>query len=223
MLSVLTETFPFSAAAIVTFAIANALIVIVPGPTITLIVANALRHGARAGLANVAGTQAGVASMIIILAFGLETMAQIFAQILVWIKFIGAAYLIWIGIKLWRSSYKTQGIFVTGAAAPQTLARPGLQKFFWQGFAVLWSNPKAFFFFGAFILQFINPTQAAAPQILFLGALAVIIGTTLDGAYAILAGRAGTWLTRSRLRIVERISGTFLIGGGIWLALSRQN
>lgn len=218
----MSDLIPFSTTALVTFALANVLIVIVPGPTITLIVANAIRYGARAGLANVAGTQAGVSSMIIILALGLETMAQVFAQLLVWVKFIGAAYLIWIGIKLWRSSFnQTGGMFAVKTGSSNN-PPPPLKRFFWQGFAVLWSNPKAFFFFGAFIPQFIDPQTAAAPQILFLGALAVLIGTTLDSAYAILAGKAGAWLTRSRLRLVERISGTFLIGGGIWLAFTRR-
>jgi homoserine/homoserine lactone efflux protein len=59
-------------------------------------------------------------------------------------------------------------------------------------------------------------------QVLLLGIIAMIIGTLLDGAYAILAGRAGAMLTRSRIRWTERAAGTFLIGGGIWLALSRQ-
>ena len=85
------------------FAIASFLIVIVPGPTVTVIIANSLRAGSRAGLLNVAGTQLGILTMIAILAVGLNTVVAVVGEAFVVLKVAGALYLIWLGIKLWRA------------------------------------------------------------------------------------------------------------------------
>lgn len=197
------------------YVIACAAVVIVPGPTVTVIIANSLRHGARAGLMNVAGTQAGLAIMLIVLAFGLETIVRQMGEVFFWLKLAGAAYLIWLGIRLWRAD---------GAVIdPQGVYAPARTNFFLQGFVVILSNPKALFFFGAFIPQFIDPARgSAAVQAMILAATFMIVATVLDGLYAVLAGRTGAMFTRARIRLLERISGTCLIGGGIWLALSRR-
>jgi threonine/homoserine/homoserine lactone efflux protein len=196
----------------IAFIAACAAIVIVPGPTVTVIIANSLRHGARAGLLNVAGTQAGLAIMLIVLAAGLDTVVQHLGTAFDWIRLFGAAYLIWLGIKLWRSDGKI------GSAQSGPAPRRG---YFWQGFVVVLSNPKALLFFGAFIPQFLDPAGSALVQTLVLGATFMVVATLLDGAYALASGHAGAWLSRSNLRLVERISGTCLIGGGAWLALTR--
>ncbi len=189
-------------------------VVIVPGPTITVIVANSLRHGARAGLLNIVGTQFGLLMMLVILAVGLSTIVQHMAWIFDTLRLVGAAYLVWLGIKLWRSGGQL------GRAAASALSPMG---YVWQGGLVIWSNPKALLFFGAFIPQFIDPAGPALVQILLLGLIFMAVATLLDGAYALAAGRAGRWFTGARLRVLERISGTFLIGGGLWLALSRRS
>ncbi len=196
------------------FAAASALVVIVPGPTVTLIVANSLRAGPRAGLLNVAGTQAGLAGMIVVLAGGLEALVASAGFVFEVLRLVGAAYLIWLGLKMWRSDGRL------GDPGPAT--RRSGAALFWQGFVVIWSNPKALLFFGAFIPQFVDPAAAAAPQVLLLGATFMAAATIFDGAYAVAAGRAGSLLSRSRLRLVERLSGSFLIGGGLWLALTRR-
>jgi homoserine/homoserine lactone efflux protein len=188
-------------------------IVIVPGPTVTVIIANSLRHGARAGLLNVAGTQAGLAIMLAVLAAGLHVIVAGLAQVFDIVRIAGAAYLVWLGLKLWRSDG------TLGSAAGR--ARAG-GSFFWQGFLVILSNPKALFFMGAFIPQFLNPSGNAIAQTLLLGATFMVVATVLDGAYAVLAGGAGRLLSRTRVRILEVISGTCLIGGGLWLALMRR-
>ncbi|MEZ5774585.1 MAG: LysE family translocator [Hyphomicrobiaceae bacterium] len=193
---------------------ACAAIVIVPGPTVTVIIANSLKHGARAGLLNVAGTQAGLAIMLGILAAGLSTLVAHAGVVFDWMRLLGAAYLVWLGIKLWRAD----GSIAEGS----TRTRPG-GSFFWQGFLVILSNPKALLFFGAFIPQFVDPARGSALlQTVLLGLTFMVVATLLDGAYALVAGRAGGWLTRGNVRLVERISGSFLIGGGIWLALARR-
>ena len=195
---------------------ASVAIVIVPGPTVTVIVANSLRAGASAGLMNVAGTQAGLALMIAVLAAGLSTIVASMAPFFEVIRLIGAGYLIWLGIKLWRSD---------GALADSPKQDNGLKaasSYFWQGFLVIWSNPKALVFFGAFIPQFVTPSQETIPQVLLLGVTFMAIATVLDGAYALVAGKTGTLLARDNLRLLARFSGSCLIGGGIWLALTRR-
>ena len=196
----------------VTFALASAAIVIVPGPTVTVIIANSLRHGSGAGLLNVAGTQAGLITMIMVLAAGLSAVVELMSVAFDWLRLAGAAYLIWLGIKLWRSH---------GDLGAVETRRPG-GSFFWQGFVVIWSNPKALFFFGAFIPQFIDPAGNAVAQTMLLGVTFMAIATFLDGAYAVLAGRTGALLSRRNIRFVEMISGTCMIGGGLWLALTRR-
>jgi threonine/homoserine/homoserine lactone efflux protein len=188
-------------------------IVIVPGPTVTVIIANGLRHGARAGLLNVAGTQAGLAVMLAVLAGGLHVIVEAMSHVFDWVRLAGAAYLVWLGLKLWRSD-GTLG-------RSETRPRNG-GSFFWQGFLVILSNPKALFFFGAFIPQFIDPAGNALVQTLVLGATFMGVATVLDGGYAVLAGRAGRLLSRTRVRTLEVVSGTCLVGGGIWLALARR-
>jgi homoserine/homoserine lactone efflux protein len=156
--------------------------------------------------------------MLLVLAAGLQTIVTHLGEVFFWAKLAGAAYLIWLGVKLWRSDGRL------GEVDPETVIKePNPTRFFWQGVLVIWSNPKALLFFGAFIPQFIDPAAgSAALQAALLGAIFMIVATVFDGAYAILAGRTGQLFSRSNVRLIERISGSFLIGGGLWLALSKR-
>jgi homoserine/homoserine lactone efflux protein len=157
-------------------------IIIVPGPTVTVIIANSLRHGARAGLLNVAGTQAGLAIMLVVLAAGLQIIVESMAHVFDWVRLAGAAYLVWLGIKLLRSDGSM------GAVKDVPRAHGA---YFWQGFIVILSNPKALFFFGAFIPQFLNPEGNAIAQTLLLGATFMVVATVLDAVL-----RAAGWRGR---------------------------
>ena len=194
------------------YLVACLIVVLVPGPTITLVVATGIQHGARAALLNVAGTQLGVAVMIGIVGIGLTSLIEGMGHWFEWVRLIGAAYLIWMGVQMFRSSGK-----VDASGAP-LIPRGG---FFLQGFLVALSNPKALIFFGAFFPQFIDPTGNYPMQIMVMGVTAMIFGAGMDGAYALLAGRAGRMLTAHRVKLMSKISGGFLIGGGVWLAFSR--
>src|SRR5215218_9002392 len=185
---------------------------LVPGPTVTLIVANSLTHGTRAGLRNVAGTQLGLAVMMLVLVVGLSSIIATMGYWFDWLRLFGAAYLIWIGWKLIRSS--------GGFAQPGTAPAPR-GGFFLQGLLVLLGNPKALLWFGAFIPQFVDPSGNYVGQVVLLGLTAMASAAISDGAYAILGGRAGKLLSRQRVRTVSRIGGLCLIGGGAWLAFAR--
>jgi threonine/homoserine/homoserine lactone efflux protein len=194
------------------YVVACFVITIIPGPTVTLIVANSLSHGTRAGLLNVAGTQLGLGLMMLVLIVGLSSVIATMGYWFDWLRLFGAAYLVWIGWKLLRS----QGGFANPGAAPKP--RGG---FFLQGFLVLMGNPKALLWFGAFIPQFVNPNGNYVGQVVLLGLTAMAAAAISDGGYAILAGRAGKLLSQQRVLWVSRISGLCLIGGGAWLALAR--
>ena len=188
-------------------------IVIVPGPTTTLVIANSLTHGTRAGLLNVAGTQLGVAGMVVVLAVGLSSTMQALGHWFDWLRLAGAVYLIWLGWKLLRSSGDL------AAARARGKPRGG---FFLQGLLVALSNPKMLLFFSAFIPQFIDPAGNYLRQVLILGGTALTFAAFSDSTYAFLSGRAGRLISQRRVRLISRFSGCFLIGGGIWLALSRS-
>lgn len=198
---------------LLSFVLACIVIVIVPGPTVTVIIANSMKHGSKAGLLNVLGTQIGLLTMISVLALGLSAVVSGMGTAFEVLRLLGAAYLIWLGIKLWRSN----GDLGTAEAGPRPMG-----SFVLQGFIVIWSNPKALLFFGAFIPQFIDPLGSAANQTVFYGLIFMAVATVFDGLYALAAGGAGAWLSRERIRMTERIAGAFLIGGGLWIALARR-
>ena len=194
------------------YLLACIVIVVVPGPTVTLVIANSLKHGARAGLLNVVGTQLGLAVMIGVVGLGLASLIQTMGHWFDWLRLAGAAYLVWMGWKMIRSS----GNVIDQASAPP---RSG---FVMQGALVALSNPKTLIFFGAFFPQFIDPARDHGLQIAIMGITAMAVAALSDSAYALVSGRAGRALSAKRVRLLSRLSGGFLIGGGAWLALSRR-
>ena len=192
------------------FCAAAAALALVPGPTVTVIIANSLRHGTRAGLMNVIGTQAGFVIWLAIATLGLGAAINLMGVWFDVLRYAGAAYLIWLAIKLFRSK--------GDLAVAMDRARPH-GSFFLQGFVVIISNPKMLVFFGAIIPPFLVPGESPMLEILLLGTTFMAIAAVGDTAYALMAGKAGAFLSRTRIRSLEIISGCFLMGGGIWMAL----
>ncbi len=192
------------------FCLASIALAIVPGPTVTVIVANSLRYGARAGLMNVAGTQAGAAIWLCIAALGLQALIALMGVWFDLLRYAGAAYLIYLGIQLLRSK--------GDLAVASDRARPK-GSFFLQGFVVILSNPKMLVLFGALIPPFLSKGGDAGTETLILGVTFAVIAAFSDSLYALAAGKAGAWMTRSRIRAVEILSGVFLTAGGAWMAL----
>lgn len=195
------------------YLVACLVVIIVPGPTVTLILANSLRHGVRAGLGNVLGTQVGLAIMIGIVGIGLTSLIEAMGHWFDWLRLAGAAYLVWLGWKMIRSS---------GEAADGSAPLAPRGGFVMQGAIVALSNPKTLLFFGAFFPQFIDPARDQGLQIAIMGATAMLFAAISDSVYALASGRAGRMLSAGRVRALTRVSGGFLIGGGVWLALSRR-
>jgi len=186
---------------------------LLPGPVVTLMIANGLRYGTRAALTNILGVQAGLAIVIGIVAIGLTSLMATMGYWFDWVRFAGAAYLVWLGIKLLRSP--VEGVSV------DTPPPPPRGGFFLQGFVVLLSNPKVMVFFGAFIPQFVDMSKDHVSQVALLGVTFMVIAGMTDAVYALLAGRARRFFSARRTKALSRVSGGFMIGGGIWLALTR--
>lgn len=197
----------------IAYVLACMALVVVPGPTVTVIIANSLRYGTKAGLLNVAGTQAGVAIWLAVAVMGLGAAIEVMGVWFDVLRYAGAAYLVWLGIKLLRSK--------GDLAMAADRARPR-GSFFLQGFVVILSNPKILVLFGALIPPFISPNGDYARQLLFLGLTFAATAIVGDSFYALVAGQAGQWLSRSRIRVIEVASGLCLTAGGIWLALKSR-
>src|SRR6201997_3535661 len=178
---------------------------LLPGPIVTLVIANGLRHGTRAALTNIAGVQAALTIVIGIVAIGLTSLMATMGYWFDWVRFAGAAYLVWLGIKLIREPVK--GL---EAEAPP----PPRGGFFLQGFLVALSNPKLLVFFGAFIPQFVDLSQDHFSQVAILGITFMIVAALPDGASALLAGRVRRFFSVKRTEILSRVSGGVMIGGG---------
>ncbi len=190
----------------------------VPGPTVVLIIATSLRHGRAAALANVAGTQAGFAVLVVILAGGFQAMVEQAAPLFSWLRLAGAAYMIWLGLRMILAGPRGEGRGRGGEAVPSA------QSGFWRGFFILLSNPKVLLFLGAFLPQFVVAgSGAVAGQILLLGALFMLVTALVDSSYALAAPKAAALAGGVRPGLARWLGGGMLMGGGLWLALARRS
>lgn len=204
----------FSLASLIPYLGACIVLAIVPGPTVTVILANALRSGTLAGLSIIAGTQLGLVTMILVVALGLQAVMGFMAFAFDWIKLAGAAYLVWLGFNMLMS----KGELGTAAAGPAKSYR----RLMLDGFLVIWSNPKALIFLGAFLPQFVSAEHGTFGQVVVLGLLFMLVAGASDSMYAILGGRARGLLSAARVKLLSRVSGVILMAGGIWLALVKK-
>ena len=196
---------------IIYYCLACFIVVIVPGPTVTLIIANTLSFGTRAGVLNVAGTQLGLILMIGLLAISFQVVEQQLEWFLIIIRLLGAIYLIWLGYKIFTS----QSIMMRIRDKKYSN-----NKFVLQGFLVIWSNPKAFLFLGAFIPQFLDTNQITGLRIIYLGFLFMLIGAIFDSAYAVVFGKFRSLMSSKYLKLLNRIGGSLLVLLGLWLAIT---
>ena len=196
---------------IIYYCLACFIVVIVPGPTVTLIIANALSFGTKAGVLNVAGTQLGLILMIGLLAVAFQIVTQQLQWFLIIVRYLGAVYLVWLGYK----------IFTSRSLVQKTMNKKhSNSKFILQGFVVIWSNPKAFLFLGAFIPQFLDLNQINGFKIIYLGLLFMLICSVFDSAYAVVFGKFRTLVSTNYLHLLNRIGGCLLALLGVWLAVT---
>jgi threonine/homoserine/homoserine lactone efflux protein len=197
------------------FAGAAVALLVVPGPAVLYIVAQSIEHGRNAGLVSMLGVQVGALVHVAAAAFGLSALLVQSSVAFDVVKYAGAAYLIFLGL---RKLLTRERFDPTGERAPRRLDR-----LFAQGIVVNILNPKAALFFFAFLPQFVDVAEGSVGlQIAVLGVVFILIAVVSDGLYALAAGTASGWL-RGNPRFVraERwISGTVLVGLGLTAALS---
>lgn len=193
------------------FIAASLVLLVVPGPTIIMVISQALAHGRRIALASVAGVGLGdlVASSLSII--GVGTILAASAAAFDGVKWVGAAYLVWIGIRMWRTP-------VTPRVLELEAAHVGERSWpvFRDSFLVTVFNPKGIVFFMAFAPQFMASSHAFVPQAALLVATFVVLGMLNAGAYALLASSARQWIRRPRvLKGATRLGAAFLMSAGI--------
>lgn len=195
------------------FVLASVVLIVIPGPNVALIVANSVAHGARFGLLTVAGTSSAVVVHLGLTVLGASAVLAFLAVAFDWLRWLGVAYLVWLGIAAWRAPAVD-----LGRVGPQARSA---RLIFGRGLLVGLTNPKTLLFYGAFFPQFITPGPDAADQLLLLAATFLVIAVVLDGVWAVLASRLRALLV-AHVRLRNRLTGGLLVGAGVGLALARR-
>lgn len=181
-----------------------------PDTSQLLIISNSIRHGLRKSVLTVVGDLTANCLQMTAAAFGLAAIIATSADAFLWIKWLGVAYLVWIGVQLILSKDHVDEVAANTSGASFRLFR--------QGFVTSMANPFAVVFFGALFPQFIDPGLPVLPQLLILGATYIVV----DGAILLLWGylgvRAATALRRFSFQIVNRICGGLMIAAAALLA-----
>jgi threonine/homoserine/homoserine lactone efflux protein len=194
------------------FMLITVLLVLTPGPIVTLVISTAATRGIRAAMITVIGTTLGNAVLLTCIALGLNWVLRTSAEVFEVMRWAGAAYLVWLGIQAWRQAGNE------GMTPP-----PRGHVHVWRGFVVAMTNPKTIAFFTAFLPQFIDPTLPVGRQLVVMCAVTVLIAGTLDAVWGIAAGYGRAWFMKpAHNKLLGRLSALALIGGGIWLSLARR-
>lgn len=194
------------------FLLITAVLIIAPGPIVTLVISTGATQGVRAALTTVMGTSVGNVVLLAAIAVGLDWVVAHASVLFEALRWTGAAYLVWLGVEAWRSA---------GRAGKQ-LEDSGRRRFL-RGLIVALSNPKTIVFFTAFLPQFVDPKLPAGPQLTAMCAASALMAAVTDSAWAVAAGLGRAWLMKpERAKLLRRMSGGVLIGGGIWLTLARR-
>ena len=197
------------------FLLAALIVAAVPGPGIFYVAARTLSGGKRAGIASTFGTALGGLVHVIAGAVGVSALILASAELFTALKFAGALYLVWLGLKTFREARDL---------LPQQAIAAGTQRVFREGVLVEALNPKTAAFFLAFIPQFIDPAGYVALQFIILGLISVALNTLADVVVVMMAASARAGLTRNPnlLQRLRQGSGLFIAGLGISLALARR-
>jgi len=199
------------------FVTAAAILLAIPGPTVLLVVSYALGHGRRIAVAMVGGVVVGDFIAMTASMAGLGLLLEASSTIYLGLRWIGAAYLIYLGIKLWRAPVAASD----EAMSTERQARPF--RIFLHTLTVTALNPKGIVFFIAFVPQFLDTSQPLLPQMAILEATFIVQAALNSLAYALLAAAARRGIRKPAVqRAVNRTGGTFLIGAGVLAAAIRR-
>jgi threonine/homoserine/homoserine lactone efflux protein len=210
----LSSSFSVHLSVLLAFAAALAIAVAIPGPGIFAVVACALGRGFREALALIAGMVIGDLLYFTLAALGLAALARSMGELFIVIKLAGAAYLIWLGLKLWR-----QVPAVMSASGVSAAPRRGFRRGLLGGLVVTLSNPKAIAFYAGLLPTFVDLEKLSAGDALAMGLIVVLVVGAIPAAYAFAAARSRRFLHQpSRLKIMNRTAGTMMIATGVTVA-----
>jgi threonine/homoserine/homoserine lactone efflux protein len=200
------------------FAAATAVLLAIPGPTVMLVVSYALAHGRRATLATVTGVALGDFTALTGSVLGLGAVLAASAALFTAVKWAGAAYLVYLGVKLWLApatvgADANGGPALKGPATSENAARPA--RILFHAFAVTALNPKGIVFFIAFLPQFLDPARPMGPQLAVVTLTFVGLAAVNASLYGLMASAARRAIRRPAVQLaVNRLGGTYLIGAG---------
>ena len=190
------------------FAAASAILIVIPGPTVLLVVSYALGQGWRTALPMAVGVALGDFTAMTLSLLGLGALLAASAALFTIVKWLGAAYLVWLGIKLWRAGGALD-------ARPRSDAASSV-KMLGHAWLVTALNPKGLTFFVAFLPQFIDPSLPLLPQVGVFGATFLALAFANAFTYALIASRARSVVQSPRtMRVINRTGGSLLIGAGV--------
>lgn len=196
------------------FVAASALLILTPGPVVALIIANATRYGLKFALATVVGSTFAMAGHLLLVAAGLSTLLAAAGEAFFWLKWIGVAYLIYLGIRALRAP--------ASALDPDgPSSRKSISMIMVEAFVVSATNPKSLLFYAAFFPLFIVPGESAGPQLALLSVTFLTVAFSMDCGWALMASRARPIIARAG-RWRNRITGGVLITAAAGLAFARK-
>ena len=198
------------------FVAACVLLALTPGPNMSLIIANTLAGGTRAGFTTLAGTATGLAILVAVAALGMSSVMALMADWFDVVRWAGALYLVVLGLRQLRGWWRRRG------GADLTPPRVSAANAYLQGLAVALSNPKVLLFLGAFFPQFLDPERDALPQLATLAVLFVVTLVAVDSGYTFAVGRARAALDARKLAVLDGVAGGLLVAGGLVLATARR-
>jgi threonine/homoserine/homoserine lactone efflux protein len=202
---------------LIPFLIAAVLLAITPGPGMAYVVARTVAGGRQEGMASCLGTGLGGLLHVLAAALGLSWALAQSAIAFSLVKYVGAAYLIYLGLRMLLRKNTHESV--------EAVTAQGVRRAFLEGIVVEALNVKTALFFLAFLPQFADPAEALAPQLALLGSVCVALNTLVDvlavlGAQRLLRSAAAR---ARRARLLQRVSGVTLLGLGAWLATARRS
>jgi threonine/homoserine/homoserine lactone efflux protein len=201
---------------LVAFFIAAIVLAVTPGPGIAYVVARTVAGGQKEGLASCFGTGVGGMFHVLAAALGLSLIVAQSAVAFNLVKYVGAAYLVYLGVRLLMRK--------DDAPTIQSLSPQGARRALAEGVVVEALNVKTALFFLAFLPQFANPSESLAPQLMLLGSICVALNTLVDVIAVFAADRMlkSSTARAARARLLTRVSGITMVGLGVYLALARR-
>lgn len=197
-----------------TFVISTTIMIALPGPSVLLTVAHSISFGWKYGISTVAGATMGIAVQLIVAAIGLASFLNVVAEAFDWLRWAGATYLVYLGVKQWRSVNEPLK-FDTSLVNKKNV--------FVQGLITTILNPKSLIFIAAFLPQFIDAARPLGIQFVFIVPTFLVITFTVTSVWALMAGKLREFLKSQRaLKSVARTSGGLMIIAGVGLALARR-